>query len=152
MIVDIENQISLVELIKGVLPSALKKFTKNYIKEHTYIKLKDVSYCYIETHYNSPLLRHEKSKLITILNHKLGKLIPELKSEGLIAKYNGKTYKRVEKVKSENNSNSVRLTTKIEIPEGYSYKDYRKERLDIKIGKGVKLTFIDGSFKNPKSL
>ncbi len=37
-IVDIENQISLTEIIKGVLPSELERFTREYISNNKFIK------------------------------------------------------------------------------------------------------------------
>ncbi|HEC36951.1 hypothetical protein LCGC14_0833650 [marine sediment metagenome] len=95
-IVDIENQISLVELIKGVLPSELKRFTRKYIEDHKFLTLKDISYSFIDTYYSFPILRHERLNLIHILNRKLGRLISELMKESLIERFNVKTYKRVD--------------------------------------------------------
>ncbi len=109
MVIDIENQISLIEIIKGVLPSELKRFTKEYIKEHKFITLKDISYSYINTSYRFPALKIERDKILQTLVYKLCRVIPDLKKEGLIERFNGKTYKRVDKSKSENNSNSVSI-------------------------------------------
>lgn len=96
MIEDILEQISLVDTIKGVLPSELERFTRSYIKVHKFITSKDIGYTYINTHYNLPRFRHERNKLIIILNHKLGRILPKLCNEGIIEKFNNRTYKRVE--------------------------------------------------------
>ncbi len=96
MIVDITEQINLVDIIKGVLPSELERFLREYIKDHVFLTLKDISYNYINTYYRSPLLRIERNKVIMILNMKLGRVFTKLCNEGIIRKYNSKTYKRVE--------------------------------------------------------
>ena len=95
-IVDIENQISLLELIKGVLPSELEQFTRDYIEDHKFLKLQDISYYYIDKYYNLPKIRNERLNLIHTLNRKLGRVVPKLMKEGLIEKFNTKTFKRIE--------------------------------------------------------
>lgn len=95
-IVDIEEQIDLLEVIKGVLPSELKRFSREHITQHKFIKLKDISYYYLDTYYNLPSLKHERDKIITVLIRKVSRFISEFIKEGLIEKYNGKTYKRIE--------------------------------------------------------
>ncbi len=95
MIVDITEQLSLVDTIRGVLPSELEKFIRKYIKNHVYITLRDISYYYIKTYYSFPLMRYERNKLIKILNMKLGRIFTKLCNEGIIEKFNSKTYKRL---------------------------------------------------------
>lgn len=94
MIVDITEQLDLVDIIKGVLPSELERFLREYIKEHTFITSKDVGYSYINTYYSLPLLRHERDRIIKTLNMKLGRIFTKLRNESIIEKYNSKTYKR----------------------------------------------------------
>ena len=85
----------IVDTIRGVLVSELETFTRSYIKDHIYITLRAISYSYIDTYHNLPLYRYDRGKLIKILNCKLGRAISKLCREGIIEKYNSKTYKRV---------------------------------------------------------
>ena len=144
MIVDIEEQISLLEIIKGILPSEIERFSRKYINRHVYFKLRDIAYYYLETYYTFPITKYERDNLLQILARKVSRFIPKLMKEGLIEKYNQKTYKRVD-------HKNVRSTeAKLEIPKGYTISDYRKENLTGIIL--MKLEFKDGSFKNPKFL
>ena len=94
MIVDITEQITLVDTIKGVLPSELERFAREYIKDHVYITQRDISYNYIHTYYSFPIFKSERDRPIIILNRKLGKIFSKLCTEGIIEKFNTKTYKR----------------------------------------------------------
>ena len=98
-IVDIENHLGLIEVIRGVLPSELERYTREYISDNKYIKSSSVAYSYLKTYFNPYLLnmnKFENKKLVRSLTRKLGRTLSKLESEILIERFNTKTFKRVE--------------------------------------------------------
>ena len=95
VIVDSDEQIDLLAVIKGVLPSELERFTRSYIVDHVYITLKDISWSYINTYYRIPLRVYEREKLIHTLNRKLGKIVMGFIQKGILERYNTKTYRKI---------------------------------------------------------
>ena len=85
----------IVDTIKEVLLSELERFARSYIKDHIYIKSRAISLSYIESYHKLPLFRNERDKLIKTLNFKLGRVMRNLLREGIIEKFNSKTYKRL---------------------------------------------------------
>lgn len=90
------NQLSLLDTIKGISPSELESFTRDYIIDHKFITTKDIGYAYLKAHYGIPSLHSERYKVLRILNYKLGKILPKLCNEGFIIKHNSRVYRRVE--------------------------------------------------------
>jgi len=86
----------LVDIIKGILPSELERFSRSYIENHTYITVKYISINYLKTYYSIPKIKFERDRLIKILNMKLGRILIKLCDEGIIETFNSRTYKRVE--------------------------------------------------------
>lgn len=108
MIVDIAEQISLEEIIRGLLPSEIKRFLLSYANNgHTYITTKDLSWEYLETYYIIDIIPTiEKDRLLRILIRKFSSQIGKLLKVGILERHNNRTFKLK---KIGNHSNSCRL-------------------------------------------